>query len=167
VEVGHRALVPVSRDAAAAEAAHGLADSLAQLGDFRQAAEASEAFVAAYDRARAGKDGPRIEPRSSTRPPAGWRRHRARRGCTGRRWGRTERAIAAYQAYLKRFPDRKDASDVALSLGRLQESAGRLSAAAQAYEKAETLASAGAAPRRFEALGLQLQAGARRGMRRG
>jgi len=72
--------------------------------------------------------------------------------------GKTERAIAAYEAYLRRFSDRKDASDVALSLGRLLESLGRLTPAAQSYEKAEMLVPQSAAPRRFEALGLQLQA---------
>jgi hypothetical protein len=72
--------------------------------------------------------------------------------------GKADRAVAAYQAYLHRFPARKDASDVALAMGHLQESAGRLSAAAQAYEKAESLVPPGATPRRFEALGLQLQA---------
>jgi tetratricopeptide (TPR) repeat protein len=158
VEVGHRALVQYPGTPLRLKLSHGLADLSAQLGDFRQAAEASEAFVAAYDRARAGKDGPRIEA-ALLDEASGW--VAPAQGEAGLYWaavGKTERAIAAYQAYLKRFPDRKDASDVALSLGRLQESAGRQSAAAQAYEKAETLASAGAAPRRFEALGLQLQA---------
>src|SRR4029078_1926461 len=72
--------------------------------------------------------------------------------------GKTERAVAAYQAYLRRFPDRKDASEVALALGRLQEDAGRLPAGAQGYAKSETPTPQSAAPRRFEALGLQLQA---------
>jgi len=158
VEVGHRALTRYPDTPLRLKLAHGLADLSAQLGDFRQAAEAGEAFVAAYDRARAGKDGPRIEPAlldeaSDWVAPA--------QGEAGLYWaavGKTERAIAAYQAYLRRFPDRKDASDVALSLGRLQESLGRLTPAAQAYEKAEMLVPQSAAPRRFEALGLQLQA---------
>ena len=158
VEVGHRALTRYPDTALRLKLAHGLADLSAQLGDFRQAAEASEAFVAAYDRARAGKDGPRIEPAlleeaSSWVAPA--------QGEAGLYWaalGKTERAVAAYQAYLRRFPDRKDASEVALALGRLQEDAGRLPAAAHAYEQAETLVPPAAAPRRFEALGLQLEA---------
>jgi tetratricopeptide (TPR) repeat protein len=158
VEVGHRVLKAYPGTPLRLKLAHGLADLSAQLGDFRQAAEASEAFVIAYDRARAGKDGPRIEPAlldeaSSWVAPA--------QGEAGLYWaaiGKNERAIAAYQAYLRRFPDRKDASDVALALGRLEESAGRLPAAAQAYQKAEALAPAGGAARRFEALGLQLQA---------
>ena len=139
VEVGHRALTRYPDTPLRLKLAHGLADLSAQLGDFRQAAEASEAFVAAYNRARAGKDGPRIEPAlleeaSSWVAPA--------QGEAGLYWaalGKTERAVAAYQAYLRRFPDRKDASEVALALGRLQEDAGRMSAAAQAYERAETL----------------------------
>jgi tetratricopeptide (TPR) repeat protein len=158
VEVGHRALVRYPDTPLRLKLAHGLADLSAQLGDFRQAAEASEAFVAAYDRARAGKDGPRIEP-ALLNEASDW--VAPAQGEAGLYWaavGKSDRAVAAYQAYLARFPDRKDASDVALSLGRLQESAGRLAQAAQAYEKAETLASRSAAPRRFEALGLQLQA---------
>jgi tetratricopeptide (TPR) repeat protein len=157
VEVGHRALTQYPGTPLRLKLAHGLADLSAQLGDFRQAAEASEAFVASYDRARAGKDGPRIEP-SLLDEASGW--VAPAQGEAGMYWaalGKIDRAVAAYQAYLKRFPDRKDASDVALSMGRLQESAGRLPAAAQAYEKAEMLAGAGGAPRRFEALGLQLQ----------
>jgi tetratricopeptide (TPR) repeat protein len=158
VEVGHRALTQYPGTPLRLKLAHGLADLSAQLGDFRQAAEASEAFVTSYDRARAGKDGPRIEP-ALLDEASGW--VAPAQGEAGMYWaalGKTDRAVAAYQAYLERFPDRKDASDVALSLGRLQESAGRLPAAAQAYEKAEMLAGAGGAPRRFEALGLQLQA---------
>jgi tetratricopeptide (TPR) repeat protein len=158
VEVGHRALTRYPDTPLRLKLAHGLADLSAQLGDFRQAAEASEAFVAAYDRARAGKDGPRIEP-ALLEEASGW--VAPAQGEAGLYWaalGKTERAVAAYQAYLRRFPDRKDASEVALALGRLQEDAGRLPAAAQAYEKAETLAPQSAAPRRFEALGLQLQA---------
>jgi tetratricopeptide (TPR) repeat protein len=158
VEVGHRALVQYPGTPLRLKLAHGLADLSAQLGDFRQAAEASEAFVTAYERARAGKDGPRIEPAlldeaSRWVAPA--------QGEAGLYWaavGRTERAITAYQAYLGRFADRKDASDVAMALGHLQESAGRLPAAALTYEKAETLAPGGNTSRRFEALGLQLQA---------
>jgi len=158
VEVGHRALARYPDTPLRLKISHGLADLSAQLGDFRQAAEASEAFVAAYARARAGKDGPRIEP-ALLDEASGW--VAPAQGEAGLYWaavGKAERAIAAYQAYLKAFPDRKDASDVALSLGRLQESAGRLTPAAQAYEKAESLAPQSAAPRRFEALGLQLQA---------
>jgi len=158
VEVGHRALARYPDTPLRLKISHGLADLWAQLGDFRQAAEASEAFVAAYARARAGKDGPRIEP-ALLDEASGW--VAPAQGEAGLYWaavGKAERAIAAYQAYLKAFPDRKDASDVALSLGRLQESAGRLTPAAQAYEKAESLAPQSAAPRRFEALGLQLQA---------
>jgi len=158
VEVGYRALSRYPDTPLRLKLAHGLADLSAQLGDFRQAAESSEAFVAAYDRARAGKDGPRIEP-ALLEEASGW--VAPAQGEAGLYWaavGKTERAIAAYQAYLRRFPDRKDASEVALALGRLQEDAGRLPAAAQAYEKAEALVPQSAAPRRFEALGLQLQA---------
>ena len=158
VEVGHRALTRYPDTPLRLKLAHGLADLSAQLGDFRQAAEASEAFVAAYQRARAGRDGPRIEPAlldeaSQWVAPA--------QGEAGLYWaalGRNERAIAAYQAYLGCFADRKDASDVALALGRLQESAGRLGAAAQAFEKAAALAPGGAGSRRFEALGLAAKA---------
>ncbi|HUM12141.1 MAG TPA: tetratricopeptide repeat protein [Myxococcaceae bacterium] len=158
VEVGHRALTQYPGTPLRLKLAHGLADLSAQLGDFRQAAEASEAFVAANDRARAGRDGPRIDP-ALLDEAQGW--VAPAQGEAGMYWaavGKTERAIAAYQAYLHRFPDRKDASDVALALGRLQESTGRLSAAAESYEKAVALAPASATARRFEALGLQLQA---------
>ncbi|HZX42413.1 MAG TPA: tetratricopeptide repeat protein, partial [Myxococcaceae bacterium] len=122
VEVGHRALTQYPGTPLRLKLAHGLADLSAQLGDFRQAAEASEAFVAAYDRVRAGKDGPRIDP-ALLGEAQGW--VAPAQGEAGMYWaavGRTERAVAAYQAYLRRFPDRKDASDVALALGRLQES---------------------------------------------
>ncbi len=158
VEVGHRALTQYPDTPLRLKLAHGLADLSAQLGDFRQAAEASEAFVAAYARARAGKDGPRIEP-ALLQEASAW--VAPAQGEAGLYWaavGKPERAIAAYQAYLKAYPDRKDASEIALALGKLQEDAGRLPAAAQAYEKAEALAPQSAAPRRFEALGLQLQA---------
>ena len=158
VEVGHRALSQYPGTPLRLKLAHGLADLSAQLGDFRQAAEASEAFVTAYDHARAGKDGPRIEP-SLLDEAAAW--VAPAQGEAGLYWaavGKTDRAIAAYQAYLRRFPDRKDASDVALALGRLEESSGRMAAAAQSYARARTLAPDGAAPRRFEALGLELQA---------
>ena len=159
VEVGHRALTRYPDTPLRLKLAHGLADLSAQLGDFRQAAEASEAFVASYDRARAGKDGPRIEP-ALLEEASGW--VAPAQGEAGLYWaalGKTDRAVAAYQAYLRRFPERKDASEVALALGRLQEDAGRLTAAAQAYEKAEDALSRSRRPRaRFEALGLQLQA---------
>lgn len=158
VEVGQRALSQYPGTPLRLKLAHGLADLSAQLGDFRQAAEASEAFVTTYDRARAGKDGPRIEP-ALLDEAAPW--VAAAQGEAGLYWaavGKTDRAIAAYQAYLRRFPDRKDASDVALALGRLEESRGRLGAAAQSYARAGTLAGEGAAARRFEALGLELQA---------
>src|SRR5262249_42873777 len=147
VEVGHRALTQYPGTPLRLKLAHGLADLSAQLGDFRQAAEASEAFVTSYDRARAGRDGPRID-KALLDEASGW--VAPAQGEAGMYWaalGKTDRAVAAYQAYLKRFPDRKDASDVALSLGRLQESSGRLSAAAQAFEKAEMLSGAGGAPR--------------------
>ncbi|HZW87857.1 MAG TPA: tetratricopeptide repeat protein, partial [Myxococcaceae bacterium] len=109
VEVGHRALAKYPDTPLRLKLAHGLADLSAQLGDFRQAAEASEAFVAAYDRARAGRGGPRIEP-SLLDEASGW--VAPAQGEAGLYWaavGKTERATAAYQAYLKRFPDRKDA----------------------------------------------------------
>ncbi len=157
VEVGHRALTQYPGTPLRLKLAHGLADLSAQLGDFRQAAEASEAFVAAYERARAGRDGPRIDP-ALLDEAQGW--VAPAQGEAGTYWaavGKTERAIAAYQAYLHRFPARRDASDVALAMGRLQESLGRLSTAAEAYEKAGTLAAANATARRFEAMGLQLQ----------
>ncbi|HTS82868.1 MAG TPA: tetratricopeptide repeat protein [Myxococcaceae bacterium] len=158
VEVGRRALAEYPGTPLRLKLAHGLADLSAQLGDFRQAAEASEAFVAAYARARAGTDGPRIEP-ALLEEASGW--VAPAQGEAGLYWaavGRTERAIGAYQTYLQRFSDRKDASDVALALGHLQQEAGRLAAAARAFEKAEMLAPGGALPRRFEALGLQLRA---------
>ena len=158
VEVGQRALSQYPGTPLRLKLAHGLADLSAQLGDFRQAAAASEAFVTAYDRARAGKDGPRIEA-ALLDEASGW--VAAALGEAGLYWaavGKTERAIAAYQAYLQRFPDRKDASDVALALGRLEESSGRTTAAAKSYARAGTLALDGAAGRRFEALGLELQA---------
>ena len=158
VEVGHRALTQYPGTPLRLKLAHGLADLSAQLGDFRQAAEASEAFVVAYDRARAGRDGPRID-RALLDEAQGWvAPAQVEAGMYWAAVGKTERAIAAYRAYLRHFPARKDASDVALALGRLQESSGRLSAAAEAYQTAGTLAGTSATPRRFEALGLQLQA---------
>ena len=158
VEVGQRALRQYPSSPMRLKLAHGLANLSAQLGDFRRAAEASEAFVAGYDRARSGKDGPRIE-KKLLEEASDWVAEA--QGEAGLYWaavGRTDRAIAAYQAYLRRFRDRKEASDVALALGRLYEAEGRLSSAADAYAQAESLAPAGAVPRRFEALGLQLQA---------
>ena len=157
VEVGHRALTRYPDTPLRLKLAHGLADLSAQLGDFRQAAEASEAFVThmiAPAPARTARASSRL---CSRRPPAGWRPRRARRVSTGRRWGRPTapslrtRPISAASRN-GRMPRRWRWRWAAC------RRSGRLTAAAQAYEKAETLVPQSAAPRRFEALGLQLKA---------
>ncbi len=158
VEAGERALTQYPSSPLRLKLRHGLAHLYGQLADYRRAAEANEAFVGAYQRAQRGQDGPRIEP-ALLQEAAPWvADSQLDAGIYWEAVGQSDRAAAAYAAFLKMSAGRKDASDVALAVGKLRDRESHHLEAARAYAQAEEMAPADATARRFEAAGLQLEA---------
>jgi tetratricopeptide (TPR) repeat protein len=158
VEAGQKALTQYPTTPLRLKLRHGLAHLYGQLADYRRAAEADEVFVAAYQRAARGQDGTRVEP-ALLREAADWVADaQLDAGIYWEAVGQSDRAAAAYAAFLKMSSGRKDASDVALAMGKLRDRESNYLEAAHAYGQAEELAPADATARRFEAAGLQLEA---------
>jgi tetratricopeptide (TPR) repeat protein len=158
VEAGQQALTKYPSSPLRLKLRHGLAHLYGQLADYRRAAEANESFVAAYQRAQRGQDGSPVEP-ALLQEAAPWVADaQLDAGIYWEAVGQNDRAAAAYAAFLKMSAGRKDASDVALAVGKLRDRESHYLEAARAYAQAEEMAPPDATARRFEAAGLQLEA---------
>ena len=133
IAMGERVLREYPDSPLALKARYTLARSYEKTADFKRAAETYESFLAAYDRfgkkpatephprakqraANPGEQAALLKEASAWRPDAQFN--------AGLWWeglGRSDRAIPAYQAYVKTFSERKDVPEIAFNIGLIYE----------------------------------------------
>lgn len=171
VEAGERVLREYPDSVFALKVRYTLANFYEQMAEFRRAAETYEAFVAAYDTAqdnglggKKGKAGAKKVAKASakkpdavgTEPKNPKEAERQQLLTEAAEWvadamfnaglwwegvGESQKAIAAYGAYMARFRDRKDVPRIAFNIALVHEKDGRWVEAAKAFASfAETYA---------------------------
>jgi hypothetical protein len=158
VEAGERVLREYPDSVFDLKVRYTLAGFYEKMAEFKKAAEAYEAFVEAYD-AAAGTDGKKGKgakkgAKDSAKQPAGESKVAQRSAereqilkdaegwvadalfNAGVWWegvGASPKAIAAYQAYISRFRDRKDVPQLAFNIALVHEKDGKWADAARAF----------------------------------
>ncbi|WP_224248967.1 tetratricopeptide repeat protein [Hyalangium gracile] len=151
VEAGERVLREYPDSVFNLKVRYTLAGFYEKMAEFKKAAEAYEAFVAAYDTAtgngsgaKKGK-GAKKAPASKVAQSGGERQQLIQEAeawvadalfNAGLWWegvGASPKAIAAYSAYISRFRDRKDVPQLAFNIALVHEKDGRWESAAKAF----------------------------------
>jgi len=154
VEAGERVLKEYPDSVFDLKVRYTLAGFYEKMAEFKKAAEAYEAFVAAYDAAAGTKkktskapakkpDGQggdsKVAQRAAEREQIlkdaeGWVADALfNAGLWWEGVGASPKAIAAYQAYISRFKDRKDVPQIAFNIALVHEKDGRWAEAAKAF----------------------------------
>ena len=150
VEAGERVLTEYPSSVFDLKVRYTLAGFYEKMAEFKKAAEAYEAFVEAYD-AAAGTKKPAKGSKASKSSASKVAQRSAEREQlvkeaeawvadalfnAGLWWegvGNSQKAIAAYNAYISRFKDRKDVPQLAFNIGLVHEKDGRWADAAKAF----------------------------------
>lgn len=158
VEAGERVLREYPDSVFDLKVRYTLAGFYEKMAEFQKAAEAYEAFVAAYDEAsnaakkkaakatakKDAKDSKAAEPKVVQRPSSerdqilqdaeGWVADALfNAGVWWEGVGNSQKAVAAYGAYIARFRDRKDVPQIAFNIALVYEKDGKWAEAARAF----------------------------------
>jgi hypothetical protein len=152
VQAGERVLAEYPNSVFDLKVRYTLAGFYEKMAEFKKAAEAYEAFVAAYDAAvdtkkpskgSAKKGAPQAAPKVAQhsaereqilKDAEGWVADALfNAGVWWEGVGESQKAIASYQAYISRFRDRKDVPQIAFNIALVHEKDGKWSEAARAF----------------------------------